>query len=139
MCLLSERVYSTKCTSATLSQSNTSFIPPYHYKLSHPPPNLTLQLFYSFFKTLVGQSVTVELKNDVSITGVLNSVDQFLNLKLDGIAVVERERHPQLWSIDRCFIRGSVVRYVHLPVKGVDVDLLQDATRRESEHQKKSK
>jgi hypothetical protein len=27
-------------------------------------------LFYSYFKTLVGQEVTVELKNDLAITGV---------------------------------------------------------------------
>ena len=26
-------------------------------------------LFYSYFKTLVGQEVTVELKNDLAITG----------------------------------------------------------------------
>jgi hypothetical protein len=28
-----------------------------------------LQLFYSFFKTLVGQEIAVELKNDVVLTG----------------------------------------------------------------------
>jgi small nuclear ribonucleoprotein (snRNP)-like protein len=33
-------------------------------------------LFYSFFKTLVGKTVTVELKNDLAITGTLHSVDQ---------------------------------------------------------------
>ena len=42
-------------------------------------------LFFSFFKTLVDQEVTVELKNDIEIKGTLKSVDQFLNLKLDNI------------------------------------------------------
>jgi len=28
------------------------------------------------------------------------------------------------------FIRGSVVRYVHLPAAAVDIPLLEDATRR---------
>ena len=28
------------------------------------------------------------------------------------------------------FIRGSVVRYVHLPANAVDIPLLEDATRR---------
>lgn len=31
------------------------------------------------------------------------------------------------------FIRGSVVRYVHLPSGAVDTALLEDATRRETE------
>ena len=31
---------------------------------------------YSFFKTLTDQVITVELKNDLSITGTLKSVDQ---------------------------------------------------------------
>ena len=33
-------------------------------------------LFYSFFKSLVGKDVVVELKNDLSICGTLHSVDQ---------------------------------------------------------------
>ena len=31
-------------------------------------------LFYSFFKTMVGKEVAVELKNDLAITGKLHSV-----------------------------------------------------------------
>ena len=37
---------------------------------------LSFQLIFSVFKTLTDQTVTVELKNDLSITGVLKSVDQ---------------------------------------------------------------
>ena len=33
-------------------------------------------LFYSFFKSLVGKDVVVELKNDLAIAGTLHSVDQ---------------------------------------------------------------
>jgi U6 snRNA-associated Sm-like protein LSm2 len=39
-------------------------------------------LFYSFFKSLVGKDVVVELKNDLSICGTLHSVDQYLNIKV---------------------------------------------------------
>lgn len=42
--------------------------------------------------------MTVELKNDISIKGVLKSVDQFLNIKLDDIQVVEELRYPHLVS-----------------------------------------
>lgn len=55
-----------------------------------------LQLFYSFFKTLVGKEIAVELKNDVALTGNLHSVDQYLNVKLTDVHVVDAERYPQL-------------------------------------------
>ena len=42
-------------------------------------------LFYSFFKTLVGKEVVVELKNDLEIKGTLHSVDQYLNVKLENV------------------------------------------------------
>ncbi|EMC93280.1 hypothetical protein BAUCODRAFT_75741 [Baudoinia panamericana UAMH 10762] len=87
-------------------------------------------LFFSFFKTLVNQEVTVELKNDISIRGTLKSVDQYLNIKLDDISVVEEMKYPHLSSVKNVFIRGSVVRYVHLPAAAVDTPLLEDATRR---------
>lgn len=35
-----------------------------------------MDLFCRFFKTLTDQVITVELKNDLSITGTLKSVDQ---------------------------------------------------------------
>lgn len=55
-------------------------------------------LFFSFFKTLVNHEVTVELKNDISIRGTLKSVDQYLNIKLDDIQVVEELKYPHLVS-----------------------------------------
>lgn len=54
----------------------------------------------SFFKTLVDHEVTVELKNDISIRGTLKSVDQYLNIKLDDIQVVEELKYPHL--VRRC-------------------------------------
>ena len=97
-----------------------------------PAPRLARRLFYSYFKTLVGKNVTVELKNDLAISGTLVSVDQYLNIKLENTAVVDEERYPHMKSVRNCFIRGSVVRYVQLPADAVDVDILHDATRREA-------
>ncbi|KFY90071.1 hypothetical protein V500_05316 [Pseudogymnoascus sp. VKM F-4518 (FW-2643)] len=57
-------------------------------------------LFFSFFKTLVDQEVTVELKNDIQIRGTLKSVDQYLNIKLDDISVVEEIKYPHLVSME---------------------------------------
>eukprot|EP00793_Prasinoderma_coloniale_P006991 PRCOL_00001823-RA len=89
-------------------------------------------LFYSFFKTLIGKEVVVELKNDLALKGTLHSVDQYLNVKLHDIKVVDERKHPHLLSVRSCFIRGSVVRYVHLPKGAVDTEVLHDATRREA-------
>jgi U6 snRNA-associated Sm-like protein LSm2 len=44
--------------------------------------------------------VTIELKNDLCITGTLKSVDQFLNIKLDEIRVKDEQKYPHLV----CFI-----------------------------------
>lgn len=89
-------------------------------------------LFYSFFKSLVGKDVVVELKNEVNICGTLQSVDQYLNIKLMDISVTDPDKYPHMLSVKNCFIRGSVVRYVQLPGDEVDTQLLQDATRKEA-------
>lgn len=88
-------------------------------------------LFFSFFTTLIGKpNLTVELKNGVILTGTLHSVDQFLNIKLSPVSVVDGDEYPHLLGVTSVFIRGSVVRYVGLPKEAVDTELLQDATRR---------
>ncbi|KAI5300831.1 U6 snRNA-associated Sm-like protein LSm2 [Ascosphaera atra] len=92
-------------------------------------------LFFSFFKTLVNTPVIIELKNDIRIRGILKSVDQYLNIKLEDIEVLDLVQYPHMSSVKNMFIRGSVVRYVVLPSEKVDTDLLEDATRREAANQ----
>jgi len=93
-------------------------------------------LFFSFFKSLIGKEIIVELKNDLCIQGTLHSVDQYLNIKLKDITVLDEEKYPHMMSVKNCFIRGSVVRYVQLPAKDIEKDLLQDSTRIEAREQK---
>ncbi|CAD5234778.1 unnamed protein product [Bursaphelenchus xylophilus] len=100
------------------------------FSSSHSIPLFSM-LFFSFFKSLVGREVIVELKNDLSICGTLHSVDQYLNVKLIDITVQDQEKFPHMISVKNCFVRGSVVRYIHLPTDGIDTNLLQDATRKE--------
>lgn len=92
--------------------------------------SLTNISIYSFFKTLTNQTITVELKNDIKIRGILKSVDQYLNLKLDEIEVVNLSQYPHLSSVKNMFVRGSVVRYISLPSEAVDKELLLEATRK---------
>ena len=76
--------------------------------------------------------MAVELKNDVVLTGILHSVDQYLNVKLLNVQVVEPQKFPQLLALSNCFIRGSVVRYIQIAPQHVDTQLLQDAARQEN-------
>merc|ERR1711934_25189 len=94
-------------------------------------------IFYSFLlKSMTGKTVTVELKNDLQVKGVLVSVDQYLNVKLDSVSVNDEDQFPHLMAVKNCFIRGSVIRYIHLPKGEVDTVMLQDATRREGRDDK---
>ena len=89
-------------------------------------------LFFEFFQTQLGKQVTVELKNDIQIQGDLEAVDQFLNMKLKNVKVLDEVNFPHLAALKNTFIRGSVVRYVHLSKQSVNTDQLQDKCRRES-------
>lgn len=40
--------------------------------------------------------VTVELKNDLAITGILHSVDQYLNIKLTNTHVQSETKYPHM-------------------------------------------
>jgi len=55
-------------------------------------------LFYSFFKTLVGKELEVELKNDLAVRGTLHSVDQYLNIKLTDVSV-DAVKYPHMVRI----------------------------------------
>ncbi|EEY18613.1 DOM34-interacting protein [Verticillium alfalfae VaMs.102] len=123
------KVVRKRATSITTLKAHPSSSLPYS---SSPQKRLDKMLFFSFFKTLIDHEVTIELKNDIQIRGTLKSVDQYLNIKLEDISVVEELKYPHLSSVKNVFIRGSVVRYVHLPAASVDVPLLEDATRREA-------
>lgn len=73
-----------------MCQSFLSFLP------IHIFGGVDLQLFFSYFKDLVGREVTVELKNDLAIRGTLHSVDQYLNIKLENTRVVDQDKYPHM-------------------------------------------
>ena len=72
------------CQGLECDRERTSFLfRTRHNGQSSPPlpqpflkPERHRQLIFSVFKTLTDQTVIVELKNDLLITGVLKSVDQ---------------------------------------------------------------
>lgn len=85
-------------------------------------------LFQQVFSSLRGNTVIVETKNNCIIKGTLQSVDKYLNLKLIEIEVINIKDFPQLPRVTSTFIRGSSVRYVHLPPESVDLKKLHQST-----------
>ena len=79
----------------------------------------------------------MEVKNDLVLMGTLHSVEQYLNVKLTNVRVLDSNKYPQLLTLKNCFIRGSMVRYIQLLPKDVDTELLQDAARKENAPQAK--
>ncbi len=58
--------------------------------------------------------VTVELKNDLAISGTLHSVDQYLNIKLNNVHVINETKYPHMVSSSHFDVTSSPM----LPGKG---------------------
>ena len=67
-------------------------------------------LFYEFLQTNLKSRMLVVLKNGVSISGELCSVDPYMNLSLQEVNVAGD--YPGLNGIHTCSIRGSSVKYL---------------------------
>ena len=67
--------------------------------------------------------VTIEMKNDLEITGNITNVDTNLNIALFNITVNEKEKFPQLITSKTLFVRGNVIRYIHFNKNDIEVDL----------------
>jgi U6 snRNA-associated Sm-like protein LSm2 len=86
-------------------------------------------VFQRMFKKLIGNPVIVELKNQAIIKGILQSSDNFLNMKLIEVEVLNAESFPHLPRLSSAFVRGSSIRYVHLPPEEVNVDEIRAISR----------
>ncbi len=47
----------------------------------------------------VAVQIIVELKNDLAISGELHSVDQYLNVKLNNVRVLNENKYPHMVSL----------------------------------------
>ena len=50
-------------------------------------------------ETIQSVQITVELKNDLAISGELHSVDQYLNVKLNNVRVLNENKYPHMVSL----------------------------------------
>jgi small nuclear ribonucleoprotein D1 len=72
-------------------------------------------------EALVGDTVTIELKNSSVVTGTLASVDQTMTCHLSGAKVVPRSGEPELH--DELTVRGMNIR-LFLLNETTDIDTL---------------
>ena len=100
-------------------------------------------LFWSFFKSLAEKSdqfpvkLGIELKNGVKVEGYLQQVDEQMNLHLSDIQVMSvgnsaEKAIPHFAGCDQTFIRGNVIRYVHMSKSEVDTEPLTEACKKEA-------
>ena len=109
-------------------------------------------LFWSFFRSLAQQGnsddqpqhaqttaplnpvrLTIELKNGVKVEGNLDQVDEQMNFHLSDIKMLNKDDRelPHFVMCTSTFIRGNVIRYVHLNKGEVDTDPLTEACKNE--------
>lgn len=48
------------------------------------------------FSKVIGNEITVELKNDLCIKGILQGVDQYLNLTLTNTTTLDADKYPHM-------------------------------------------
>lgn len=73
--------------------------------------------------------ITVELKNDLEISGTLVSVDQYLNISLSDIEINDSNKYPQFQTTQGCFIRGNTIRYIHFNKSDINYEVFEEACR----------
>lgn len=86
--------------------------------------------FHKQIENLEGRQITVELKNDLSIRGTLQTVDRYMNIRLVDIEVENVEQHPQLLSTQNCFVRGSTIRYISMSENDINLREIQETCSR---------
>ena len=89
-------------------------------------------LFLQLFQSLEGKEVTIELRNDIIVRGILQSADQYYNFRIKDVKIINNPFYfnHKIDLLKDMFIRGSSIRYIRMNNEDVDLELLHDATRR---------
>lgn len=82
-------------------------------------------LFYEYFQKHIDKQICITLKNEMQFTGILKSVDLFLNLRID---LKEELRIPELEDVSTISFRGSAIKYVDLDFEDEIDSRLNQAT-----------
>lgn len=82
-------------------------------------------VFFEYFKTRLGQPVTITLKNDMVLTGTLTNVDPFLNMRIEGGSTA----HLGVQGADVYSVRGSAIKTIAFASEKMINERLADITR----------
>ncbi|OAG29191.1 U6 snRNA-associated Sm-like protein LSm2 [Nematocida displodere] len=87
---------------------------------------------HAVFKSLVGREIRITLKNNVSLSGTLQDIDTFLNLKLSSLKVehLPEDVYLPLMSATSVFLRGSAVKFIWIKEEDVHKDRLENTVRK---------
>lgn len=66
-----------------------------------------------FVQALVGVRVVVELRYDTIIRGMVESVDDNMNLTMTGVSMQQLQGSAQ--TLEFLYIKGRHIRFIHLP------------------------
>uniref|UniRef100_A0A1E1X1C8 Putative small nuclear ribonucleoprotein smd1 n=1 Tax=Amblyomma aureolatum TaxID=187763 RepID=A0A1E1X1C8_9ACAR len=70
-------------------------------------------------RALQGRQTTIELRNELSVWGTVESVDAYMNMDLRNVSVVSPGGKEETYT--SFFVQGRQVRYVHIPD---DIDMV---------------
>lgn len=70
-------------------------------------------------QALQGRQTTIELRNELSVWGTVESVDAYMNVDLRNVTVVRPGGKEEAYT--SFFVQGRQVRYVHIPD---DIDMV---------------
>lgn len=67
----------------------------------------------TLIQAMEGEVLTVELRNESSVTGILNSVDMFMNLTMSHVDFTQTNGISR--SFESFYVKGFNVRYIPIP------------------------
>ncbi|XP_063829159.1 U7 snRNA-associated Sm-like protein LSm10 [Ostrinia nubilalis] len=64
-------------------------------------------------KSLEGKNITLDLRNDSTICGLVTAVDGYMNISLSNAVFVDPQENE--YAFETLFVQARNIRYVHIP------------------------
>lgn len=87
-------------------------------------------LFYEYFKLHTGKQIKITFKNDLIVTGVLKSVDMFLNVVITDVHLLNNDIKYLNFSscaknMGDMYVRGSAIKCIDFEEIGVERNMTE--------------
>lgn len=77
------------------------------------------------------QPLMVELKNGDTLSGLLESCDGYMNLRLKNLVCTSHDGE-QFLSMETCYVRGNNVKFIRIEPSVLDLAIEQQQKKRET-------